>query len=142
MAVVKRKHESQSTIDMWTSAFMIFMSLVFEHNVAQAQEMLKYILDIRLDASCSFNWYKYDEQFRICRVSNPSMPWKEIHSEFWLMYMFVSNQSSHNYNSHQSAEASIDQPPKSKSQGFFTNSSQSNVKQSLNCNVYNQYFIP
>ena len=64
------------------------------------------------------------------------MPWKEIHSEFWLVYMFVSNQSRHIYNSHQSAEESIDQQPKSKSQVFvFTNSSQTNVKQSLNCNA-------
>lgn len=48
LSVVKRK---QLTIDMRTSAFMIFMSIV----LVQAQEMLKYMQDIRLAASRSFN---------------------------------------------------------------------------------------
>ena len=61
LSVVKRKHEAQLTIEMWTSAFMTFMSIVLEHNVVQAQEMLKYMRDIRLAASRSFNWYTYDE---------------------------------------------------------------------------------
>ena len=63
------------------------------HNIDQAQEMLKYMRDIRLAVIRSFTWYKYGEQFRISRVrvSNQSMPWGEIHRVSWLMY--VNNQS-------------------------------------------------
>ena len=93
LCVVKRKQNTQLTIELWTSIFIIFMSSVLKHNIAQAQEILKYIRDIRFAAICSFTWYKYGELFRLSRshVSNPSMPWGEIHSELWLMY--VNNQT-------------------------------------------------
>lgn len=87
----KRKQNSQLSIEKWTSAFMIYMSIMFEHNPALAQQMLKYLRDIRIAASRSHHWYKYDEQFRLRKVSNPAMSWGDIHNEFWLLY--VTNQS-------------------------------------------------
>lgn len=74
-SVAKRKQNSQFSIEKWTFAFMIYMSIMFEHNLALAQQMLKYMRDIRLAASRSHHWYKYDEQFRLRRVSNPAMSW-------------------------------------------------------------------
>lgn len=60
LCVVKRKHNSQLNIDMRTSTFMIFMSIVrlVEHSIDQVQEMLKCMRDIFLAAFRSFNWYQ------------------------------------------------------------------------------------
>lgn len=40
--------------------------------------MLKHIRDIRIAANRSYSWYKYDEQFRLRRVSDPTMSSGEI----------------------------------------------------------------
>ncbi|XP_062605043.1 uncharacterized protein LOC134266847 [Saccostrea cucullata] len=138
LCVVKRKQNSQLSIEKWTSANMIYTSIIFEHSEAKAQEMLKYMRDIRLAASRSYNWYKYDEQFRLRRVSNPTMSWGEIHSEFWLMY--VSNQSNFNYTSQpqEYAHANLGQYSKNTTQHFPPKTTQTSAKYPLSCNIYNQ----
>ncbi|XP_056014183.1 uncharacterized protein LOC130052644 [Ostrea edulis] len=90
LCVVKRQLNSFFSIEKWTSAFMIYMSIVLQHSQT-AQEMLKYMRYIRLAANRSQNWQKYDDQFRLRKASNPAMSWGKIHSEFWLMH--INNQS-------------------------------------------------
>ncbi|XP_056016766.1 uncharacterized protein LOC130053477 [Ostrea edulis] len=130
LCVVKRQLNSFLTIEKWTSAFMIYMSIVLQHSQT-AQEMLKYMRNIRLAANRSPNWHKYDEQFRLRKASNPAMSWGEIHSEFWLMYI---NQS--NVTTQQSAQAKF--KPQASTNSFNTTSvghaSQNQIKF---CNSYN-----
>lgn len=56
---------------------------IFEHYIWTqpdlAQQMLKYMCDIRIAVSRSHHWYTYDEQFRLRRVSNQGMFWGDKH---------------------------------------------------------------
>lgn len=92
--VVKRKQSAQLhvSIDTWTSAFMIYMNIIFQHNITKSQTMLNYMRNNRFAANRSCSWYN----FCLHQVSNPTM----IHSEFWLLY--VTNQSNNQYTSQQS----------------------------------------
>ncbi|XP_056020808.1 uncharacterized protein LOC130054574 [Ostrea edulis] len=90
--VVRSNDSSYLTIDKWTNAFMIYMSVMLEKYRARAQEFLKYMRDIRLAATRSQGWYKYDEQYRLRKASNPESSWGIISQEFWLLY--VTGQSS------------------------------------------------
>lgn len=133
LCIVKRKQNSQLSIEKWTSAFMIYMSIMFEHNPALAQQMLKYLRDIRIAASRSHHWYKYDEQFRLRKVSNPAMSWGDIHNEFWLLY--VTNQST-NFMSQQGSDSQFQQYNKPITHGSSPIPKQAEFKQT--CNTYNR----
>lgn len=75
-------------IHVWTSAFMVYMSVVLEKHPAKAQELLKYMRDIRLAANRSgSSWFKYDEQYRLKKVKYPTSSWGLIDSELWLLYV-------------------------------------------------------
>ena len=52
-------------IHTWTSAFMIYMSILLEKQSSLAQELLKYMRDIRFAANKSHGWGTYDELFRL-----------------------------------------------------------------------------
>ncbi|CAG2208982.1 unnamed protein product [Mytilus edulis] len=59
---------------------MIFMSVYIEKYSTRAQELLKYMRDIRLAATRSENWATNDEQFRL-KIE------KNIHGEYWLLHI-------------------------------------------------------
>ncbi|VDI24280.1 Hypothetical predicted protein [Mytilus galloprovincialis] len=65
ICIEKRSSGVYLSINEWTSAFMIFMSVYIEKYSTRAQELLKYMRDIRLAATRSENWATYDEQFRL-----------------------------------------------------------------------------
>uniref|UniRef100_A0A8W8I882 Uncharacterized protein n=1 Tax=Magallana gigas TaxID=29159 RepID=A0A8W8I882_MAGGI len=106
---------------------------MFEHNPALAQQMLKYLRDIRIAASRSHCLYKYDEQFRLRKVSNPDMSWGDIHNEFWLLY--VTNQTT-NFMSQQGSDSQFQQHDKPITHGSSPIPKQADVKQT--CNTYNR----
>lgn len=85
--IVKANVGPYLTIDKWTDAFMIFMSVMLEKFRTRAQEMLKYMRDIRLAAARSQGWFKYDEQYRLRKASQPESSWGVINHEFWLLYV-------------------------------------------------------
>ncbi|CAG2218687.1 unnamed protein product [Mytilus edulis] len=66
---------------------MIFMSVYIEKYSTRAQELLKYMRDIRLAATRSENWATYDEQFRLKIEKNPNLSWGNIHGEYWLLHI-------------------------------------------------------
>jgi hypothetical protein len=67
LRVVNDKPSTSLTIDKWTSAFIVFMSVMLEKYRTRYQELLKYFKDIRLAAARSpSGWHQYDEQFRLC----------------------------------------------------------------------------
>ena len=51
--ISKNERSSYLTIERWTSAFLIYMSIYLEKYRTRAQELLKYMRDIRLAASRS-----------------------------------------------------------------------------------------
>ncbi|VDI20937.1 Hypothetical predicted protein [Mytilus galloprovincialis] len=57
-------------IHTWTSAFMIYMSILLEKQSSLAQELLKYMRDIRFAANKSHGWGTYDEQFRLRKAQH------------------------------------------------------------------------
>ncbi|XP_071140510.1 uncharacterized protein [Mytilus edulis] len=87
ICIEKRSSGVYLSINEWTSAFMIFMSVYIEKYNTRAQELLKYMRDIRLAATRSENWATYDEQFRLKIEKNPNLSWGNIHGEYWLLHI-------------------------------------------------------
>ncbi|CAG2205846.1 unnamed protein product [Mytilus edulis] len=82
ICIEKRSSGVYLSINEWTSAFMIFMSVYIENYCTRQQELLKYMRDIRLAATRSENWATYDEQFRLKVEKNPNLSWGNIHDDF------------------------------------------------------------
>ena len=63
---------------------------MIEKHPGKAQELLKYLRDIRLAAyraPSALAWVQYDEQFRLKKSRNPSSSWGVIDNELWLIFM-------------------------------------------------------
>jgi hypothetical protein len=86
MCFVKQKVNSQLSIEDWTSAYAVFMSVMLEKYHTPTQELIKYMRDIRIAADKSPGWQKYDEQYRLKKQSDPQSSWGIINSELWLLY--------------------------------------------------------
>ena len=80
-----------TTISKWTDAFIVYVSVYSAAHPSASQGLLKYMHDVRLGASrCNegdLGWRRYDEQFRLRRSVDPSIPWEKIDYELWLMFM-------------------------------------------------------
>ena len=70
------------------------MSIYLEKYRTRAQELLKYMRDIRLAASRSNGWFKYDEQFRLRMSADIHASSASINTEFWLLYISGSQKPS------------------------------------------------
>ena len=69
-----------STIDQWTSAFLVFGAVYTQRFPEVAPGMFKYCEVVRDIAQTGppFAWRQYDEQFRSFRQSNPTnFPWDQ-----------------------------------------------------------------
>ena len=80
-----------TSIEEWTSAFMIYMSVYLEVHMNRAIEMLKY-MDIVRSAANQFTgqgWRTYDIQFRLKQAMNPAHSWAQIDSELWLRVLLT-----------------------------------------------------
>lgn len=132
-----------TNIHTWTSAFMVFMSVLLEKNVQLAQELLKYMRDIRFAASKSHGWVTYDEQFRLRKARKPNSSWGTINQDLWAFYISTTmkeQQSMENPQASGFSQASNTfqknrSPPLNNPLNSFRNQSQSAV--SRTCNVYN-----
>lgn len=94
------KPRSFLDIDDWTSAYIIFMSVMLEKFQTRTQEMLKYMRDIRLASrrSTRFGWGTYDEQYRLRKERDPYSSWGVINQELWLFYVHSNTRyDTHNY---------------------------------------------
>ena len=75
------------TVDEWTSAFNVFMSVTLLRHPEQAQGMLAYAELIREAARehpTSGAWRSYDELFRTKKAADPSREWDTIDNQLWL----------------------------------------------------------
>lgn len=82
-------------ISRWTVSFLVYASIYAVAHQIYFQGLLKYLHDIRLEASkCGegdLGWKKYDEQFRLS--IDPPIEWSKVDLELWLMFMTSSLQS-------------------------------------------------
>ena len=76
------------SIEKWTDAFLIFLSIYLKQHPNKVQEILQYMNIIREAASRSHSlaWRSYDEQFRVRQASNVQS-WAKIHPDLWLRIM-------------------------------------------------------
>ena len=77
------------------SIYHIYVHL-FRENSSKAQELLRYMHNIRLAASRvgHSGWARYDEQFRLKKKRHPSSSWGVIDYELWVMYININVPSS------------------------------------------------
>lgn len=96
------KNRSYLDIEDWTSAFIIFMSVMLEKFRTRAQELLKYMRDIRLASKRSnrFGWGAYDEQYRLRKERDPHSSWGVINHEYWLLYVNSQGQGRNEYHTY------------------------------------------
>lgn len=106
--VTKEKVSTKiNTIEKWTDAFIIFMSIYISAHPHKASELLKYMSTVRLGASRypGLGFKTYDEQYRLRKSLDPASSWAVVDNELWLFYMVSSqpltpstSQSNTNYN--------------------------------------------
>ena len=86
LTVVNKKSDSIHNINLWTSAFIIYMGILLEKWPLKAQEYLKYMQSVRVAASRSnTGWVRYDEQYRLKKSRYPSSSWGVIDLELWTL---------------------------------------------------------
>lgn len=88
--VIEKQHlKSINNITTWTTAFTIFMSIYLEKFPGKAQDMLKYMHNIRLAAGRQghLGWAKYDERFRLKMERHPTSSWGVVDVELWVMFI-------------------------------------------------------
>ena len=75
-----------TSIEQWTSAFLVFASIYTEKHIVRALEMFKYMDTVRTAARFGgYGWRTYDAQFRLRQAREPTRSWAVIDSELWLM---------------------------------------------------------
>lgn len=93
LSVVTKRPNSIRSIQVWTSAFMVYASVMLEKWPNKGSEFLKYMHIIRLAASrgCNQGWISYDEQFRLKKSRAPVTSWGLIDNELWMLYVTTPN---------------------------------------------------
>jgi hypothetical protein len=104
LTVVQQKPFSIENIHAWTSAFMIYMGIMFEKWPNKGQEYLKYMYNVRLAAErgSGTGWILYDEQYRLLKVRPPFSLWGEVDMELWLLYVATQDRTFPNPNTNSS----------------------------------------
>lgn len=99
LTVVQHKSKAITNIHIWTSAFMIYMSVLLEKWPQKGQELLKYMSMVRLAASrgSGLGWVSFDEQYRLRKARSPESSWAIVDMELWVIY--VSTQPSFDFSS-------------------------------------------
>ncbi|VDI12154.1 Hypothetical predicted protein [Mytilus galloprovincialis] len=93
LTVVNKKPDSLNNIEIWTSAFMIYMAILLEKWSMKAQKYLKYMQSIRLASSRGTNngWAVYDDQYRLKKEHFPSSSWGVIDQELLVLCVVTGN---------------------------------------------------
>uniref|UniRef100_K1QSM1 Uncharacterized protein n=1 Tax=Magallana gigas TaxID=29159 RepID=K1QSM1_MAGGI len=73
------------SIEKWTDAFIIYSSIYSSAHIGSVQGLFKYLHDVRLGAVRvgGLGFKSYDEQFRLRRSMDPSIPWGKVDSAVW-----------------------------------------------------------
>lgn len=81
--VPNHKRPTIQTIEQWTTAFQIFVSIFTQRFPQDSPALMKYGSVVRDLAAQSANWRFYDKNFRQLRQEQ-QISWDNIHSELWL----------------------------------------------------------
>ena len=79
--------KSPLSIEQWSSAFMVFMSVYIRRHPQVVQGLLAYgqlIRNAAKDNPGSVGWRQYDEEFRRKKAADPKRPWGMIDTQLWL----------------------------------------------------------
>lgn len=79
------KQNHISSIEQWTDAFIVFISIFCIRHPVKVPELLKYMSIVR-DAAKKFpggGWIEYDQQFRRRQACLPNRSWALIDGELW-----------------------------------------------------------
>ena len=85
LTIVETNKSPIINIHLWTIVFMIFVDIMLEKWPLKGQEMLKYLLSVRMAASrgsLGGGWINYDEQFRLKKLGfqlRPGLTWTWNH---------------------------------------------------------------
>ncbi len=93
LSVTKKPSHPIKSIQVWTSAYMIYASIMLERWENKGLEFFKYMDTVRVAASRGFNlgWVQYDEQYRLRKERNPSSSWGVVDNELWMIYVCTPN---------------------------------------------------
>lgn len=84
-------------IEVWSDAFVTFMSIYLERFPNEAQNLLQYFHNIRLAATKFSGWANYDKQFRLKMSLNPvTTSWNTVDPELWMLFMLPLPSASQN----------------------------------------------
>lgn len=79
------KPKQITSIEAWTSCFLIFVGIYTSKYPAEAPALMKYGEIIQDLAARGHNWRYYDQNFRFLRQKQASaFPWGVLHGELWL----------------------------------------------------------
>ncbi|XP_070179097.1 uncharacterized protein [Littorina saxatilis] len=82
----EKRGKGEMSLEQWTSAFHIYMSVYLVAHPECLQDMLAYAELIR-GAARDFpgnGWLLYDQQFRTVKEADPTRPWGNIDNQLWL----------------------------------------------------------
>ena len=73
LSLTNQRKPPITNIHTWTSAFMIYASIILEKWPSKGNELLKYMHTVRLANFRGFigGWVKYDEQYRLRKSRGP-----------------------------------------------------------------------
>ena len=81
-----------ATIEKWIDAFIVYFSIYASAHPTPAQDLFKYIRNVRLGEARGWGgleWKEYDEQFRMRRSINPLISRADIDTQFWIMFIHL-----------------------------------------------------
>lgn len=105
---IQQKSAQITSIEKWTDAFIIFISIFSAKHPDKVPELLKYMSIIR-DTALKFpggGWIEYDLQFRRRQACMPHRSWALIDGELWYTVLIPTAISGNTQLQHRS----IDQP--------------------------------
>ncbi|XP_063960322.1 uncharacterized protein LOC135155301 [Lytechinus pictus] len=73
------------SIEQWTSAMLIYLSIYAERQNERCRELLKYTSVVRTAAASNYNWRDYDVQFRLRHTTQPELSCVVVDTELWLL---------------------------------------------------------
>jgi hypothetical protein len=89
LSTQEKTKQTTHTIEKWTDAFIVYISIYTPAHPEKYQALLKYMHIVRLGASRinGLGWKTYDEQFRLKMGIDPVKSWEIVDQELWLLYM-------------------------------------------------------
>ena len=96
LSVVKKTTTPIKNIHVWSSAFLVYASILLEKWPNKGLELFKYLHSVRLAASRGYpgGWVQYDEQYRLRKAQSPTSSWGIVDMEIWMLCVSTPNNSS------------------------------------------------